>query len=277
MAISIGTGSWTDSVYTGVLYPKGTKPEQRLAAYAKVFDHVEVNSGYHATPQLDHVKKWVDQTPEGFTFDFKLHRSLSQNPSHYQELADLTLQRLQPLFRAKKFGCFLLMLSPSFVPDSHSLAELDGLITALRPHPIAVELRNRAWVAEEKRESTLAYFRKMKIAWVTVGMPRIDKAGVMPAVDEVTWPGLAYLRLHGRNKEGYLNGKTAAEKHSYLYTQADLKEIVSRIKRLASEAKLVRVVANNHAEDYAPRSAMDLMRLLGRKVPQIEDQGSLFG
>lgn len=186
MPISIGCGSWTDSEYVGVLYPKGLPASARLSEYAKHFDHIEVNSTYHATPKLKHVQHWVKQTPKDFFFDIKMHRNLSQNPAHYEHLLSQAMNQLDPLFQAGKFGAFLLMLAPSFQPERHDLSELDGLLAALKPHPVAVEFRNRAWIEGKAAEETLEYLRKKKAGWVTVDMPLVDKPGVMPPLDELT-------------------------------------------------------------------------------------------
>ena len=85
----------------------------------------------------------------------------------------------------------------------------------------------------------------------------------MPALDYVTSPALAYLRLHGRNKVGYIEGKTVSERFSWEYTEQELDGIASRVKRLAGQVKEVRVAANNNDQDFAPRAAAALRKLLG--------------
>jgi uncharacterized protein YecE (DUF72 family) len=274
MAIRVGIGSWSDSEYRGVLYPRGLPPGDRLKTYATVFDHVEVNSTFYGAPKPAAVTQWINSTPAGFLFDIKLHRVFSQSPAkaeiHGQDdLLSYTLERLDPLARAHKLGVFLLLLSGRFSPDRHSLAELDGLVERLKPHALAVEIRDPAWIVGKERARTFAYFRERGIAWVAVDMP--DDAGLMPALDEVTLPTLAYLRLHGRNREGYLSGKTAAEQHAYRYTEADLLQIAKRVQTLAMGATEVRVVANNHASDFAPRAALRLRELLGQKSANAGD------
>ena len=148
------------------------------------------------------------------------------------------------------------MLTARFSAAKHSLAELDVLAERLRPFPLAVELRDPAWVIGAARQTTLAALRERGIAWVAVDMPRGRE--FLPAIDEATRPDLAYLRLHGRNRAGYLAGGSAAEQHHYRYKEAELREIAGRVRALAAQAKHVRVVANNHAEDFAPRAALAL-------------------
>jgi uncharacterized protein YecE (DUF72 family) len=264
MAIGIACGSWADPEYAGLLYPRGFASELRLAGYATWFDCVEVNASYYATPKKEAVAKWVANTPPDFRFDVRLHRAFSISPEKTARdgrLLDFLFTALEPMLRARKLGTFLLVLDPRFGPENHRLEELDVMIEKIRPYSVAIELRDPAWVADKARASTLAYFRERRVTWVAVDMPRLPK--LMPPVDEVTNPRLAYLRLHGRNR-AWLKSKTAAERHTYLYDPRELGEIVKRIRRLAVKAKEVRVVANNHAYDYAPQTALALRELLNQ-------------
>lgn len=264
--ISVGIGSWTDKEYKNVLYPKGLPDNERLTTYAKRFDHVEVNSSYHRVPPLAFVENWVKQTPENFIFDFKLPKEISANPertaregTHVSQV----LRAAQPLIASRKLGTFFLILPPRFGPENHRLEELEPLIEKLRPHLLAVELRHSDWVEGAQRERTLAFYRHHQLVWIAVDMPRIKGSTIMPPVDEVTNPRLAYLRLHGRNPEWLEPNKNAESKHTYAYPDSELKEIAGRVRALAEKAEAVRVVANNHAQDFAPKTAMALQTLLG--------------
>jgi len=271
MAIHIGCGSWADASYVGVLYPKKSPANRRLALYAQWFDRLEFNASYHRTPSARQMEEWAAQTPPGFIFDFKLHQSFSQHPA--RAAASDEVERLAaavaPLIEAQKLGAFLLTLPPSFEPGRHSLHELDDLIGKIPPYPLAVELRHRGWIEPASQESTLDYFRRNKLVWVAVDLPQLDSPSLIPAIDEVTNDKLAYLRLHGRNPD-YLKGKTAAEKHHYEYSEEDLQEIVGRIKLLAAKAADVHVSVNNHAKDFAPKAAKMLRRMLGQSVKGVD-------
>jgi uncharacterized protein YecE (DUF72 family) len=269
MAIRIGCGSWTDSEYVGLLYPKGLPAKERLRTYATLFERIEVNSTYYATPPRATVAGWVEQTPPDFLFDVKLPRAFSDHPQRSAEsdLAEKLLDALHPLIAAKKLGAFLLTLAPGFGPESHHLDELDLVARKLQPHaPLAVELRHRGWIEGDALAATLDYFRRSKLVWVALDLPRIKSTSLLPPLDEVTHPRLAYLRLHGRNPN-YLKGKTAAERHQYDYTETELKDIATRIQSLATRAKDVHVSVNNHFANFAPKAALALRRLLGQPVP----------
>jgi uncharacterized protein YecE (DUF72 family) len=263
--LSIGIGSWTDKEYKGLLYPKGLPDNQRLTTYATWFDHVEVNMGYHRIPPVKFVENWVKQTPADFVFDFKLHKNISANPEvavRGGKLVPQVLRAAQPLIEAGKLGAFFLVLPPGFGPKKHRLEELDALVEKLQPHLLAVELRHSDWVAGDPREGTLEFYRSRKLVWIAVDMPRIAGSTIMPPVDEVTNPRLAYLRLHGRRADWLEKGKTAEEKHAYEYPADELKEIAGRVRTLAAKAKTVHVVANNHAQDFAPKTALAVKTLL---------------
>jgi uncharacterized protein YecE (DUF72 family) len=268
MAIRVGCGSWADGEYMGLLYPKAFPPDLRLCAYAMWFDYVEVNATYYAIPRRESVEQWVAQTPDSFLFDIRLPRAISQSPHKAGKegrLISILLKSLEPLLQADKLGTFLLVLSPYFQPGRHSLEELDPLIERIQPHSLAVEFRHAAWVSEKWLELALQFFRDRKLTWVSVDMPRIEGSELLPPIDEVTQPQLAYLRLHGRNPR-YLDAKSAEERHTYAYGEDELGELIRRIRHLAARAREVRVVANNHALDYAPKTALALKELLGQKI-----------
>ena len=264
--VSVGIGSWTDKEYTGVLFPKGLPDNERLATYATLFDHVEVNSSYHHLPRTAFVENWVKQTPAHFLFDFKLPKAFAFDPdgaARGETEMTYLLRVTRPLIESHKLGCFFLVLPPSFGPKKRKLEELETLAEKLRPHPLAVELRHSGWVADEQRERTLEFFRARELVWIAVDMPRIADSTIMPPVDEVTSPRLAYLRLHGRRPDWLtLKGDTEG-KHSYEYSPPELEEIAARVKTLAQKAETVHVVANTHAQDFAPKAALALQQLLG--------------
>jgi uncharacterized protein YecE (DUF72 family) len=262
----------------------------RLAWYAEHFQAVELNSSFYAVPDPGTVARWAQVTPDGFVFDVKLHRALSRHsagldslppdmregvetygrgrvrlsPKFERELAERTLESVAPLVNAGKFGAFLLQLTPAFSPHEHELDEIAGLLEALQPHTVAVELRNRAWVSEKRIESTLGWYEDHGAAWVAVDAPPGDAAPIMPAVDAVTNPKLAYMRMHGRNTEGYLKGKSVAERFDWDYSEDELKEIDGRVQTMAEQAGDVHALFNNNRGADAPSAAMRYRILMGQ-------------
>jgi uncharacterized protein YecE (DUF72 family) len=287
--ILVGTASWTDPGFIADWYPGRLPAARRLAWYAEHFRLVEVNSTFYAVPPAARVQSWCEQTPTGFVFDVKLHRLLSRHstpvrllprglrllagpadkaaltPKVEAALVAVILESLEPMAAAGKLGALLLQLSPSFGPKGHSLAELDHLLDLLAGHRVAVELRNRHWVDDDRRDETVAYFRRRGIAWVTVDAPPGDHFMIMPAVDVVTDHRLAYLRAHGRNAHGYLTGRSVAERFDYNYSDAELKEIADRAEQLSTIAIDTHIIFNNNKGSYAPEAGDRFQQILARR------------
>ena len=288
MGIAVGTSSWADPGFVEEWYPKDLPARERLAWYAEHFDAVEVNSTFYAIPGTATVERWAEQTPDGFTFDVKLHNLLSRHsakldalPADLRDdagttsrgrvvldaklqdaLAERTLEAVQPLVDADKLASFLLQLSPGFAPRCNDLDELAPLVERLAPHPVAIELRRNSWVRGARAERTLAWMEEHGAVWVCTDAPEADHLTIMPPLDAVTNRRLAYLRAHGRNAEGYIRGRSVAERFAWQYSDAELEEIRGRVRELASQAEEVRVMFNNNAKDYAPRAAERFNELL---------------
>ena len=86
----------------------------------------------------------------------------------------------------------------------------------------------------------------------------------MPAIDAVTNPELAYMRMHGRNTEGYLKGKSVAERFDWDYSEDELKEIDGRVQTMAESAGDVHAMFNNNRGADAPSAAMRYRILMGQ-------------
>ena len=279
--IAVGTSSWADPGFVEEWYPPGLPARDRLPYYAERFDAVEVNSTFYAVPGTAQVATWAARTPEGFTFDVKLHRLLSRHSATLQSLppdlrdragttgrgrvtldpgleaavADRILAAVEPLARAGKLASFLLQLSPAFAPREHRLDELEPLVERLAPHPVAIELRHRAWLSSKRREETLAWYDAHGAAFVCTDMPAGDQITIMPPVDAVTTRRLAYLRAHGRNHEGYVRGRSVAERFAHRYADEELEQVRGRVQELAAQSDQIRVMFNNNRGDDAPVAA----------------------
>jgi uncharacterized protein YecE (DUF72 family) len=86
----------------------------------------------------------------------------------------------------------------------------------------------------------------------------------MPALDAVTHDGLAYMRMHGRNTEGYLKGKSVAERFDWDYSPDELDEIWTRVDSMAEQAGEVHAMFNNNRGADAPSAAQRFRDLVGQ-------------
>jgi uncharacterized protein YecE (DUF72 family) len=296
--ILVGTSSWADPGFVKEWYPPKLSASERLRWYAERFCYVELNSSFYAVPDRTNVHKWVDDTPDGFVFDVKVHRLLSRHsapldslppdlrdgaettdrgrvrltPELETALAERLVEETAPLAEGGKLGCYFAQLTPAFSPGTHDLEELDGLVEVLAPHRVALELRHRGWVRDTRRERTLRWFADRDAAFVCVDAPPGDHVPIMPSdLDAVTRDDLAYLRLHGRNTEGYLKGRSVAERFGWRYQDDELEEVAERVQTMAEQAGEVHVAFNNNRGDDAPTAAQRFRALLGQ-VPAGEEQ-----
>ena len=151
---------------------------------------------------------------------------------------------------------------------------------ASRATVYAVDLPGFGRSGKPRTHYRLGYFaralREAGLAHVVTDAPAV--AGAMPHVTAVTAP-TAVMRLHGRNAEGWmrqLRGEEPAvrEKYDYLYSEAELRELMPEIDEAADEAEQVYVSFNNNNRDYPVRNALMLKRLLGQ--PHESLPGDLF-
>jgi uncharacterized protein YecE (DUF72 family) len=311
--IVVGTSSWADPGFIKDWYPPKMPAGQRLGWYAERFEAVELNASFYAVPERDTVRRWVDVTPDGFTFDVKLHKLLSRHstsldslPPSLRErvrttprgrvvldedielaLTEELLDAIEPLETAGKLGALLLQTTPAFKPSReragggdeqpgpNRLVELEPLVAAVAPRKLALELRNRHWVEGEQLSETLAWCSEHGVAFVCVDAPPGDHFSIMPAVDAVTRDDIAYVRLHGRDTHGYLTGKTVAERFGWVYGDEELEEVAGRAHSLADQAAEVHVLFNNNRDDDAPSAARRFRALLGQDPGPSPDDGQL--
>ena len=298
--VLVGTSSWADPGFVEDWYPPGMAARDRLPWYAQRFEVVELNSSFYAIPESGTVARWARATPPGFVFDIKLHRLLSRHaapleslppdlrdraettsrgrvrltPDLERDMIHRTIEAVAPLEGEGKLGALLLQLTPGFSPHDSSLGELQPLIDGFRPRRVAVELRHRGWVQGERAERTFSELSELGAAFVAVDAPRAEHVPIMPPVDAVTRDDLAYVRAHGRNADGYMTGRSVAERFGWEYSDDELEEITGRARAMAAQADEVHVLFNNNRGADAPSSARRMRQLLGQDPgpPPVEAQ-----
>jgi uncharacterized protein YecE (DUF72 family) len=296
--VSVGVAGWTDPTLTarGVFYPRGTtSAEARLRHYASCFPLVEVDSSYYALPSRANAERWVERTPPHFTFDVKAFALMTGHPTETARLPaairsmlpealraesrvyakdlppaaldavwDWFLDAVAPLSDAGRLGAVFLQYPPWVGPTRDSPAMLEEARARLPGVPLAVELRNPAWLAPRLRDRTFALLERLGMSYVVVDEPQGTTASVPPDV-AVTSPRLAVLRMHGHRTDTWLaRDIPVVERFRYLYATEELKRWTDRVVTMAEQAERVHIVFNNCYANYGVSNAAEMASLLGR-------------
>lgn len=301
--VRVGICAWADPalIESGAFYPrKSMTAEARLRFYASVFDTVEVNSSYYAIPGVRNTARWVERTPPGFVFHVKAYSLMTGHhpraesvPAELRALLPLHPRRtrrgeveassfppealdvtftlfsgaLAPIAEAGKLGYVLFQFAPWVRFEPVRLDYLASLPARLPGWTIAVEFRHPSWFPGRTAD-TLKALAEARLAHVIVDGP--VAVSTIPRVTIATTRA-AVFRLHGRNAAGWLrqvHGEEPAvrEKYDYLYSEAELRELLPEVEGMADEADEVFVSFNNNNRDYPVRNALMLKRLLGQSA-----------
>jgi uncharacterized protein YecE (DUF72 family) len=244
--IVLGTSGWDYPEWVGRVYPKRPTTD-KLHYYAGLFPIVEVNSTFYRLPPPSVAASWVRRTPTGFRFAAKFPQTIT----HDLRLvgADEELHRflavLEPIRSAGKFAAALLQLPPSLPFEPATVRAFYA--TLPRDLPVAVEFRERSWLAPESFD----LLREFGLAYVVIDGPHL------PVQLEVTAP-FAYIRWHGHGSPVW---------YDYTYSPAELEAWVPRIHALAEQAAVIYGFFNNHFRGDAATSCRSLSETLGLPLP----------
>jgi uncharacterized protein YecE (DUF72 family) len=142
--VHIGCSGWNYAHWRERVYPKGLPASRWLEHYATLFDTVEVNATFYRLPRREAVARWVEQTPQEFTFAVKASRYLT----HVKRLTDLGsgierfYERIEPLTASPKMGPVLWQLPANFHRDDE---RLENALGALPRGRHCFEFRHESW------------------------------------------------------------------------------------------------------------------------------------
>jgi uncharacterized protein YecE (DUF72 family) len=256
-----------------VFYPRGTRADRMLEAYARAFDSVEVDSTFYATPTDSTFDAWKRRTPEGFTFALKLPREITHECALRGERASEILEAFCRGARrlGEKLAAVLVQMPPQFEATRENLAALAEFLPKLpRDMRFAVELRDPFWF-EEDLLAPLAGHAHVSLALVEgpwAARERVWRA----AAPLLHTADFAYLRWMGERDLTRFDEVARPR-------DANLERWAAAVERLRERVPAVFAYFSNFYEGHAPASANKLKRLLGEQTVEPEDlenQPSLF-
>jgi uncharacterized protein YecE (DUF72 family) len=247
-----GAQGWLYKDWVGTFYPPGTDGLAMLAEYGRVFNSVEVDSSYYATPDARTVEGWRRRSLEGFRFSLKVPSEVT----HVRRFRDAAPQFAEFVDRVRllgpKLGAILVQCPPDFDPS-------DDNRDALFDVRVALELRDERWYGDAlfalARESAFALA-------LTEGMYSSMELAARIVEQTVAHPpaDFAYIRWLGdRSLTKY--DRVQLERTSSLDGWERL------IRALRHGVRDIYGYANNHYQGHSPATIRAVLARLGEPVP----------
>lgn len=254
----IGPSGWSYPDWTGIVYParkpRGFKPLAHLARY---FNAVEVNSSFYRIPTATMTSSWTPLVPTTFRFAFKLTQVFTHERTEFPapHVVQSFIDGSRPIRDAGLLGPLLMQFPWSFRYGPDTVDWLRRLTDNFPDFERFIEVRHTSWAQPE----ALAALHRMG-GYCNIDQPRLrDCLGPTQHV----FGRSAYVRLHGRNAQNWFaENQPAFERYNYLYSEAELREWVTRINAMATEAENIYIFANNHYRGQGPVNALELRAML---------------
>ncbi len=256
MELYLGTGGYSNDDWLGIFYPEGTKSGDYLGHYAEHFNAVELNSSFYNIPGIKAFAGMVKKSGSRVRFAVKLHGSMTHSRDADEGLYPRLFESVAPLREAGMLGPFLAQFPYSFHRTPENRVYLKSLTERFvaAGETLALEFRTAEWHVPEVYEA----LSSAGLVAVSVDYPQLPK---MPKPELLVTSSTAYIRLHGRNEEKWYGGKSAAERHDYLYTPDELRPWVTDIVTKEGQLEQVYVLFQNTTKGHALKN-LQMMRHL---------------
>ena len=156
LAYNLGCPAWADASWTGTLFTRSAKKDDFLPQYSSVFNTVEGNTTFYATPTADKVRTWANDAAPGFRFALKFPKAISHERQLLNAEAETAafLELLDILEKTNRLGPSFLQLGPNY-----SYQQFDALANYLQKlpkrFPYALEVRHRDFYDGGRKEQAL--------------------------------------------------------------------------------------------------------------------------
>ncbi|HAK47318.1 MAG TPA: DUF72 domain-containing protein [Spirochaeta sp.] len=253
--VLIGTSGYYYPDWIGPFYPTGSRKEDFLGIYSRQFPFCELNFSYYQMPLRSRLISMMQQTPAGFQFAVKAHKSITheRGPGSAEQAAEF-YHALHPILDEGRLAAVLLQFPYSFHHSPENRKYLAGILKPLEGLPLNVEFRNREWMLERVYEG----FRERGIGFVQTDNPELDN---LPLPTATTTSDTGYIRFHGRNTDNWWSGDNTS-RYDYLYSDHELQSWLCRIEDMAKKVKRLLIAFNNHHNGKAVQNAKEIYNLI---------------
>ncbi len=250
-----GVAGWSYADWKDVVYPRNCK--DTLRAVAQRVDLIEINSTFYAPPSVKNCTSWVERTADlGTRFTAKLPHEFTHERQFDAGLVAMVREGFRPLGASGRLLGLLAQFNHEFPFTAGAVEHVARLAQAFAGDTaLFVEVRHQSWNAQ----AALDALRGLGVGVLDLDYPGMvggfsrDVAGV-PAPG-----GLAYFRLHGRNRAWFCKGAGRDEVYDWEYSPREVEQIEARLTRITNEATRTLVVANNHFHGKAMQVIEELL------------------
>jgi uncharacterized protein YecE (DUF72 family) len=255
-SILVGTAGWSYPDWENLVYPPGQTAD-RLRLVARYLDCVEVDSSFYHPPAARAAEGWVralESQPQ-FRFLAKAWQRFTHERSSPWTRAefDLFTTGLGPLRESGRLDSLLFQFPWSFRNDARNRDWLRAVADSFADWPVSVEVRHDSWLTDEMFE----FLRERRIAFCNIDQPLL--AHCIPPTAHAT-ADIGYFRLHGRNAKNWFREKqnVYGGRYDYLYSAAELDDLLAHITKIAGRTKKTFAVFNNHKDAKAFSNALQV-------------------
>ncbi|MCY8835756.1 DUF72 domain-containing protein [Bacillus atrophaeus] len=267
--IYIGLTGWGDH---DSIYPPKTGNQQKLQAYSSHFPIVEVDASFYAVQPQRNNEKWVKETPATFQFIIKAFQGMTGHQrgeipfETKEEMFDAFKVSLTPYLHTNKLAMVLFQFPPWFDCKKENVAYLRWCKQQMGSIPCALEFRHRSWFSPQFYEQTLSFMKAEGWIHSVCDEPQIGE-GSVPTVLKATDKNKTLVRLHGRNKQGWIKpdgGQNWREvRYLYRYNKQELEDWKKNLAILQQQCRDVYVLFNNNSGGDAADNGKEMLSMLG--------------
>jgi len=230
--------------------------------YYQQFQTIELQSTFYKLPKLETAVKWREQAPRGFCFNLKAWQALTHRPTSPtwrrsglkpEELARKRYGWLRPtrdnfdawrrtgeIADALGARVCVIQCPPSFKCTPENIKNMQKFFAKIKRGKLALAWEPRGdW--KEHPDKITQLCEELELIHV-VDLMRREPLSKHP---------IAYVRLHGLNPREY--------DYNYKYSSAELKQLVSKARKLARKHRETYILFNNYS---MYQNALQLKRLL---------------
>ncbi|MGL5808013.1 MAG: DUF72 domain-containing protein [Xenococcaceae cyanobacterium] len=255
----LGCAVWAYKGWVGDFYPTKTRNADFLSLYSRRFTTVEGNTTFYAIPDREKVKRWREETADGFKFCLKLPKEYSHQGLLQPYISDTLsfIEQMQVL--GDRLGAIFVQLPPKYSPEL--LEDLIAFLEALpsREVAIALEVRHRDWFKKIHANKLTEILQQLNI-----GRVLLDSRPVYSGEED---PQIASERRKPKVPVQFITTTSFSlirfiSHPNLLVNQPFLEEWVIKIKQWLQEGKQIYFFVHCPIEERSPHNARYFQKLL---------------